>query len=211
MFYIHRGGIVFYGGFVGGVLGAWIYARIKKLDFWKLADLLAPSLVLAHAFGRLGCFMNGCCYGKSCSLPWGVEFPAGTVADWGPGAPLGPVHPTQLYEAAFLFYFSFALMIIDRGKKFEGQTVASYGLIYALFRFIVEFWRGDVPRYNSLTASQWLSIVIFGACWWWLTRQRKRWAMAKREEILVQVEQLKRQQAGELKSQPAKGRKKRPK
>jgi phosphatidylglycerol:prolipoprotein diacylglycerol transferase len=125
--------------------------------------------------------------------------------------PWGPVHPTQLYESAFLFYLSFALTIIDRGKKFEGQTLASYGLIYALFRFIVEFWRGDVPRYNHLTVAQWTSVVLFPLCWWWLTRQRKRWAMAKREEILAQVEQLKRQQAGGSKSQPAKARKKRAK
>jgi phosphatidylglycerol:prolipoprotein diacylglycerol transferase len=93
VFYIQRGGIVFYGGLVGGVLGAMIYSRVKNLDFWKLADLLAPSLVLAHAFGRLGCFMNGCCYGRGCSLPWGVEFPPATVADWGPSAPLGPCPP----------------------------------------------------------------------------------------------------------------------
>lgn len=188
--YIQRGGIVFYGGFVGGLLAAWIYARVKRLDFWKIADLLTPSLALAHAFGRLGCFMNGCCYGKSCALPWGVEFPAETVADWGPGAPVGPVHPTQLYEAFFLFYFSFALTIIDRGKKFQGQTLASYGMIYALFRFFVEFWRGDVPRYNHLTVSQWIAIFFFGLCWWWLTRKRTIWARAQGEAIRAEIHRL---------------------
>jgi len=191
---IDRGGIVYYGGFIGGVLATYLFARFRKMSFWQLADLMTPSLVLAHAFGRVGCFMNGCCYGKACSWPWGVEYPVTTVVTWGLGAPTGPVHPTQLYEAAFLLYLCVALLFIDRTKKFQGQTLASYGLLYSLFRFTIEYWRGDVPRYSSLTVAQWTSIAIFFASWWWLTRQRKRWAAARRAALLGEVEKLKARQ-----------------
>lgn len=188
---IDHGGIVYYGGLIGGTLATIVYARVRKMNFFQLADLMMPSLALAHAFGRLGCFMNGCCYGAACALSWGVEFPASTVAAWGPDAPVGAVHPTQLYEAAFLFYLCVSLMLIDRTKRFEGQTFASYALLYSLFRFIVEFWRGDVPRMEGLTIAQWISIVIFLASWWWLARKRKQWAATRRDQLLDEVEKLK--------------------
>lgn len=188
---IDHGGIVYYGGLIGGTLATIVYAKVRRMDFFQLADLMMPSLALAHGFGRLGCFMNGCCYGKACTLPWGVEFPASTVAGWGLGAPVGAVHPTQLYEAAFLFYLCVSLMFIDRTKKFNGQTFASYGLLYSLFRFIVEFWRGDVPRMEGLTIAQWISIAIFLGCWWWLTRKRKQWAASRVAQIRAEAEKLK--------------------
>lgn len=184
---IDHGGIVYYGGLIGGVLATIIFARVRKMNFWQIADLMTPSLVLAHAFGRLGCFMNGCCYGTACNHFWGVQFPVTTVADWGPGAPYGPVHPTQLYEAAFLFYFCVALIFIDRLKKFQGQTFSTYAMIYSMFRFTVEFWRGDVPRFSHLTSAQWLSLFIFFVAWWWLARNRKLWALARRAERLSQI------------------------
>lgn len=190
---IDHGGIVYYGGLVGGALATFLYARRRKISFWRLADLMTPSLVLAHAFGRVGCFINGCCYGRACSLPWGVEYAITTVVGWGPGAPIGPVHPTQLYEAAFLFYLCVALIFIDATKKFQGQTLASYGLLYSMFRFCVEFWRGDVPRFSNLTVAQWFSLLIFFTSWWWLTRQRKRWAAARRAALMSEVEKLKAQ------------------
>ena len=190
---IDHGGIVYFGGLIGGTLATILYARFRKLDFWKLADLMTPSLVLAHAFGRVGCFLNGCCYGAACTLPWGVEYPFTTVAGWGPGAPIGPVHPTQLYEAAFLFYLCAALIFIDWSKKFQGQTLASYGLLYSIFRFIIEFWRGDVPRHVHLTVAQWISLMIFTVSWWWLTQRRKACAAARRAALLSEVQKLKEQ------------------
>ena len=186
MLRIDHGGIVFYGGLAGGVLAALAYSRIKNQDFFLIADVLSPSLALAHAFGRIGCFFNSCCYGKSCSLPWGVEFPLDSLP--AQAGLFGPLHPTQLYESVFLFYLCFALMLIDSMKKFRGQTFASYGLLYSLFRFTIEFWRGDVPRVLlQLTVAQWSSLLIFGVSWWWLTRQRKRWAVAKRAEAIARL------------------------
>ncbi|MBV9463187.1 MAG: prolipoprotein diacylglyceryl transferase [Verrucomicrobiae bacterium] len=181
---IDHGGIVFYGGAIGGLLTAIVFCRIKKIPFLKFADVLAPPFALAHAFGRIGCFMNGCCFGKPTTMPWGVEYPIESGI-------FGHVHPTQLYEATFLLYLAFALMLIDRTKKFPGQTFASYGLLYSIWRFIVEYWRGDIPHdHFGLTNAQCVSIVIFFAAWVWLTRQRKAWARLRRDQILGEIDQL---------------------
>src|SRR5947209_7911921 len=75
MFMIQHGGLVFYGGFIGAVLAVVLYARLKKLQLWKVFDVLAPSLALGYSFGRVGCLLNGCCYGRACSLPWAIRFP----------------------------------------------------------------------------------------------------------------------------------------
>ena len=95
IFMIQHGGLVFYGGLIGAALGGILYARIKKLPLWKLSDVLAPSIALGYVFGRIGCFLNGCCYGKACSLPWAVRFPADNPNH----PPTFPVHPTQIYDA----------------------------------------------------------------------------------------------------------------
>src|SRR5262249_11792855 len=76
VFMVHHGGLVFYGGLVGASLACILYTQIKRLRLWKIADILAPSIALGHAFGRIGCLMNGCCYGRPTSLPWAIHFPA---------------------------------------------------------------------------------------------------------------------------------------
>ena len=72
-----KGGLVFYGGLIGATLAGVLYARLKKLPLWKMADILAPSIALGYVFGRIGCLLNGCCYGRACGLPWAIRFPAG--------------------------------------------------------------------------------------------------------------------------------------
>ena len=93
VFMIHHGGLVFYGGLIGAVLTSVVYVKWKRLPPMKVGDALAPSIALGHVFGRIGCFLNGCCFGSACSLPWAVRFPAEhqTAGQ--------PVHPSQLYEA----------------------------------------------------------------------------------------------------------------
>jgi phosphatidylglycerol:prolipoprotein diacylglycerol transferase len=160
---IWKGGLVFYGGLIGGVLAFIITARFKKLDVWSLADATAPGVALGHAIGRVGCFFAGSCYGRPTDLPWAVVYtdPGSLAADI-----LGiPVHPTQLYSAAFLFLLSGILISIRTRSVFRGQVIASYGILYGTFRFFIEFLRGD-PRGTvtlpgiTLSTSQAVSLVL---------------------------------------------------
>ena len=90
---VQHGGLVYYGGLIGASLACIIYSAWKKLPLWRLADILAPSIALGYVFGRFGCLMNGCCYGRPTTMPWGIRFPAGheTYPNF--------VHPTQIYDS----------------------------------------------------------------------------------------------------------------
>ena len=152
-----RSGLVFYGGLVGASLAVIIKARLSQLPLWKLADVLAPSIALGHAFGRVGCLMTGCCYGRACDLPWAIHFPADHESK-GTG-----VHPTQLYESALNFALYLALAWLYRRKKFTGQVFATYLVSYAVLRAFVELFRGDYAvRYlgGLVTPGQLVSIGI---------------------------------------------------
>ena len=136
-----REGFVFYGGFIGASLATVLYARRKRLPLWRIADVLAPGVALGHMFGRLGCFFNGCCFGKTCTLPWAVVFPK-------PHIMAGiPVHPTELYEAAGNLLIFLGLIAWSRHKRFDGQIWWLYVLAYGVLRFVVEFFRGDYAEY----------------------------------------------------------------
>lgn len=167
-----RSGGVFYGGLLGGFLAVVILIRLYKLPFWKVADAFAPGVALGQAFGRQGCFSAGCCWGKETLLPWGVHF-----TDLGheyTGVPIyGPdrsdlfLHPTQLYESfIMLFVFGF-LVYLHRKKKFDGQILIAYGIIYSIVRFSIEFIRddprGDLFGFTTLTGlstSQGISLLV---------------------------------------------------
>jgi phosphatidylglycerol:prolipoprotein diacylglycerol transferase len=160
IFMIQRGGLVFYGGLIGSALACIIYCRREKLPLWKVADVLAPSIALGYVFGRLGCLMNGCCFGRECSLPWAIHFPASHVTG---GA---PVHPTQIYDSLLNLVLYAALVWLYRRKKFDGQIFAAYLMCYAITRSIVETFRGDyteVHRHAGLTPAHLISIGIFAA------------------------------------------------
>jgi phosphatidylglycerol:prolipoprotein diacylglycerol transferase len=132
-----RSGGVFYGGLIGASLVTVVYAWIRRLPLWKIADAMAPSVALGHALGRIGCFMTGCCYGSPTALPWGVCFP--------PGHATHPqsVHPTQLYEAGLDGLLYALLAWRHRHKRYDGQVFVHYLIAYAVIRFGVEFFRGD--------------------------------------------------------------------
>ncbi len=151
-----REGFVFYGGFIGAALAGWLYTRAQKLPFLKLADIFAPSVALGHAFGRLGCFFNGCCYGKACDLPWAVRFPAGHLAH------SFPVHPTQLYEVAGNLAIFTGLMLYYRHRRFPGQVWWLYLFTYGALRFTIEFFRGDYERhyFGILTLGHVIATVL---------------------------------------------------
>ncbi len=145
---VDKGGIVFYGGFIAAVLAIYIYSRRKKLNFFGVIDVMAPSLALGHAFGRIGCFLNGCCFGRPCDLPWAVRFPQGSMPEHCyPGASL---HPVQLYESLFNFALAGLLFVFLRKTKVCGRTAALYLVCYGIGRFTLELFRGDNAKIMSL-------------------------------------------------------------
>jgi phosphatidylglycerol:prolipoprotein diacylglycerol transferase len=161
-FAIWKGGLVFYGGLIAAVpVGIW-YVRKHKLPVWKTADIMAPFIALGHAFGRLGCFFAGCCYGSPCSGPVCITF-----RDSHSLAPLGvPLFPTQLMESGGEFLIFGILMVLWRHRKFDGQLFWLYPLLYSVLRFIIEFFRGDVVRgvyFGGLVStSQIIAVFLFG-------------------------------------------------
>lgn len=162
VFMVQRGGLVYYGGLIGASLACIAYARRRKLPLWRLADIFAPSIALGYVFGRIGCLMNGCCYGRACRLPWAIRFPEGNPLN----PPTFPVHPTQIYDSLLSLGFYFGLAWLYRRKRFDGQVFATYLMGYALLRSFVETFRGDYPDahlHGGLTPAHWVSIGIFAA------------------------------------------------
>ena len=137
---------VFYGGFALAAVAGLIYVRRYRLPLGKVADLAAPPLALGQAVGRIGCLMAGCCYGRACDLPWAVTFSDPSAFQL-TGVPLGvPLHPTQIYHALADFLILATTLWLLKRRRFEGQVFWAYVLLYAILRFVVEFFRGDAPR-----------------------------------------------------------------
>src|SRR5829696_3007810 len=167
-----RSGGVYYGGLIVGFLAVALLVRYYKLPFWKVADAFAPGVALGQAFGRQGCFAAGCCWGKPTDLFWGVHFTeAGHdytgVPMYGPDGSELYLHPTQLIES-FAMLAVFGLLVwLHRHKKFDGQVLIAYGIIYSIFRFSIEFVRDD-PRgdlfglttLTGLSTSQLVSLLV---------------------------------------------------
>src|ERR1043166_9820719 len=185
---VWRGGLVYYGGLIGASLSFILFTRLKKLPLWKGADILTPSIALGYVFGRIGCLMNGCCFGRPCDLPWAIRFPNQSFA-WKHQYSLGlvgasdrslPVHPTQIYEALLNLGLYGALAWLHRRKKFDGQVFATYLVCYAVLRSFVEMFRGDYPDYQHFlggwaTPAQLVSIAILlaGLIMLWVLHRQK--------------------------------------
>jgi phosphatidylglycerol---prolipoprotein diacylglyceryl transferase len=162
IFAIWHGGLVFYGGLIGAIIAGSIYLRWKKLPLWKIADVLAPSIALGSVFGRIGCLLNGCCYGRACDLPWAITFPADNPLH----PPTTPVHPTEIYDALLNLGLYIFLAWLFRRKKFDGQIFATYLICYAVTRSFVEYFRGDytdIHHHFGLTPAQLVSVPMFVA------------------------------------------------
>lgn len=197
-----QSGFVLYGGLLIGVLagiwytgsiefwrdkrdkGLWAaffsgpwYAFVKRQTLLKFADIAAPSIMLGLAFGRIGCFLNGCCFGVQCGLPWGVRFPDGSPV-WHEQSAKGliphtahsslPVHPTQIYEALFGLIMFIVLSKFLKKFKIQGTTFLLMCILYSAWRFGVEFLRSDPERFAmnipGLSFSQTISIFVFIIC-----------------------------------------------
>jgi phosphatidylglycerol---prolipoprotein diacylglyceryl transferase len=169
IFMIQEGGLVFYGGLIGASVTGVMQMRRMKLPFWPLSDILAPCVALGHMFGRLGCFMNGCCYGSPTQCAWAVHFPANHET-----AGVG-VHPTQLYEAALNLALFLGLSWFFPRRRYAGQIFAWYMIGYAVIRWSVELFRGDYYDATPFfTPGQKLSYLLLAAglaAIWWLPRR----------------------------------------
>jgi phosphatidylglycerol:prolipoprotein diacylglycerol transferase len=170
---LQRSGMVFHGALIGTSIAIWIFTRTKKMPLWATFDSLAPSFALGHAFGRIGCFMTGCCYGKVCSLPWAVQFPDGHTTH------PSHIHPTQIYECLLNLALYGTLAWLFRKRKFDGQVFTAYLLGYAILRFGMEFLRDDGRGrmwFDSLTSGQGISILLLigGGFLWWKLKERNQ-------------------------------------
>ncbi|MDA3927082.1 MAG: prolipoprotein diacylglyceryl transferase [Kiritimatiellae bacterium] len=168
-----QGGLMFYGGFILASIFTLIYIKIKKINLFELSDVILTVLPLGHAFGRIGCFMHGCCYGKITQSKTGVCFPKFSPAWWEQSSsnpPLIPesatqslpVIPTQLIEsAATLTLFIVLFILFPKKYKKLGFITGVYLIAYAIIRFMIEFLRGD-PRaaVGPLSISQTISIGL---------------------------------------------------
>lgn len=150
-------GFVVYGGIIGGIFSAMVYCRVKKLPFLKYFDLLMPSVALAQGFGRIGCFLAGCCYGRETDSAIGIVFHDSAYAPNGVS-----LLPTQLISSGLNFLHFFVLVWLTKKKKGDGQIAGLYLVFYSVGRFILEYFRGDLIRgsVGRLSTSQFIAIFI---------------------------------------------------
>lgn len=199
---------VFYGGFLGAVLASVVVMRLYKMPWWRTADAFAPGIAIGHFIGRLGCFSAGCCWGKPTAAWCGVHFtekgnettgvptivgqlqePAQHIWAEKLGSLTAPIklHPTQLYEAAALLVIFALLLWMFRRRRFYGQVVLAYAMLYSVARFVIEFWRDD-PRGDvlGLSTSQFIAILLFiGAAIGFIYRWRKQSPPAPSQPVLA--------------------------
>jgi phosphatidylglycerol:prolipoprotein diacylglycerol transferase len=155
-FQIWEGGISFHGALLGGLIAMIVYCRIKKIPVLRFGDIAAAPVMLGYAIGRVGCFLNGCCYGAPTNLPWAVRFDDDGV--W-----TKPSHPTQIYSTILSTVFFIALIRLYPRRKFDGQVFCWYMILAAVERFVMEIWRASFTSTViafGLTDVQFLCIAL---------------------------------------------------
>ncbi len=169
-----EGGLVLYGALVGGTVGFFVFCYRRKLPALQLVDVIMPGVFFGVGFGRIGCLMNGCCYGDPCDLPWAIQFPRDSVP-WLDLVNRGrltladlftmPLHPTQIYSSIDGFMLGTILWNLYPLRARNGQLLGMACMMYACTRFLIEIFRDDTEKYSfgglSLTAAQWHGIGIF--------------------------------------------------
>lgn len=139
VFRIWEGGLMLYGGYFLAIAGGIVYVRRAKLPVWRVGDAAAPSMALGIGIGRIGCFLNGCCFGLPAKVPWAIKFPPGSYSNF--VFPSQPLHPSQLYLAAAGIGLFFVLLALDRKSHFDGWLFWSYIAFDASLRFLIDFTR----------------------------------------------------------------------
>jgi len=184
VFQYWKGGIVFYGGLIGATVAFFIYRRSHPFPLRPYMDVLAPSIGIGIMFGRLGCFLNGCCYGHVAQLPWAVSFPKPSPP-WDHHHTMGmipegaiqslPIHPTQIYSAIDGLVLLLLLSAFFPLRRRDGEVMGLLMVTYPISRFLIEFLRNDEGTFFAgLTISQNISVALFlvGLAFWaWLFKQ----------------------------------------
>ena len=184
IFKIYEGGLVFYGGLLASIAAVIVYTKIRNLPVLKTIDIIAYAFALGIIFGRIGCFLNGCCWGDVCSpdLPWAVTFPksvdANSIIDGSPAflhhLGLGlvsvsdsrslPIHPTQIYSALGNLSIFFIINAFFKHRRRDGEITLMFCALYSVMRFTVEIFRDDnPPLFDGMTISQNASILVLAA------------------------------------------------
>jgi phosphatidylglycerol:prolipoprotein diacylglycerol transferase len=169
-----KGGVVAYGGFLGGLAAAMAFCRIHKISLLTWADCVAPSLCVGLAITRIGCFLGGCDFGRVWNGPWAVQFPVGSPAFVEQGLlgqlPTGatsslPVHPTQLYESLAGLVLLMLVLAVRHRQRVSGQALAAFALGYGVLRYFIEIVRADPDRgvIGPWSTSQFIAIATFVA------------------------------------------------
>ncbi len=184
---IWQGGVVYYGGLIGGIIAVILYLYWYRIPRIQAMDVMAVFLPMGQAITRVGCFLNGCCYGYPTDVRWAVRFPRGSHAylrqlhnhQITEDAPCSlPVHPTELYMCGGLIIIFLILLYMLKRQRFHSQLILSYMVLYGLLRFIVEFYRGESARsVYGLTVSQTISAVLLlaGLAGWFIAWKRGLW------------------------------------
>jgi prolipoprotein diacylglyceryl transferase len=186
IFMLNKGGLVAYGGMIGGFFASWYGCHKRKIRLLRWADVSAPSVVLGTAITRLGCLMFGCDYGRRSDLPWAIQFPKETPAWYDHVASAGldkaslhsyTVHPTQLYESLAALAVFALCMYFRRVRKFSGQVFLAWVMGYGVLRSFIEYYRGDADRGNvgPLSTSQFIGIISVVAAAFLLVALLKRY------------------------------------
>jgi phosphatidylglycerol:prolipoprotein diacylglycerol transferase len=160
-------GLTIYGAILGATLAVWVYSRVSRFQFGYFADAVAPGIILAQAVGRVGCLLNGCCYGLPTSLPWGVVYTDPDSIGYNASFLLLPgtgLHPTQLYEIIYNLLVFGILVSLRRRLKPDGSLFLVYISLYSLWRFGIDFIRDGTPFiFDLLNAPQaWLDVPVIG-------------------------------------------------
>jgi phosphatidylglycerol:prolipoprotein diacylglycerol transferase len=161
-------GFVVYGGIIAGIIAALVYCRKKKLSFLKYFDLIIPSVAVAQGFGRIGCFLAGCCYGCETNLPIGIVFNNSAIAPNGVS-----LFPSQLFSSAGDFLIALILILYARKDRSVGKMGGLYLILYSVGRFAIEFFRSDYRgSVGFLSTSQFIAIFILiaGILIFWMDR-----------------------------------------
>ena len=169
------GGFVFYGSLLFTIPTMLWFFRKHKIPTLAMLDVMAAVTCIAHGFGRIGCFMAGCCYGKPMLTDFGVVFTDTRCQ----AEPLNtPLHPTQLYEAGLIFCILIALLVLKRRKQFDGQLFLLYLITYAAGRGVLELFRGDLDRGfvidHVLSNSQFISLLIISVAIYFYVKLRRK-------------------------------------
>jgi phosphatidylglycerol:prolipoprotein diacylglycerol transferase len=156
---IWHGGLSIQGGLIGGFAAGAIYTWYHKLDFWEFADIMAPAIVFGQGVGRVACLLNGDAFGSPTGSNFGLVFPEGTIAYDTYGSQ--PLWPAEVWEGQWDFIVFGLLLILKNRTWPKGFIFLSYNILYSFGRFMLEFLRGDTPRYLfDWTAAQWTSMSV---------------------------------------------------